>query len=64
MTSNVQASYTSLNLMLNSINDETRLAMLCENFAYMSNEEKAGVIFTTSDDVKIVKKENIFVENK
>ena len=39
--------------MLNSINDETRLALLCENFAYLNSEERAGVIFTTSDDVKI-----------
>jgi len=46
-----QASYTALNMMLNSLNDEARLALLCENFAYLNSEERAGILFTTSDDV-------------
>ena len=48
----LQASYTALNMMLNSLNDEARLALLCENFAYLNSEERAGILFTTSDDVK------------
>merc|ERR1719445_1810379 len=46
-----QASFTSLNMMLNSINEETRLSLLCENFAFLSSEERAGILFTTADDV-------------
>ena len=40
-------------MMLNSINEETRLSLLCENFAYLSSEERAGILFTTADDVNV-----------
>jgi len=53
-----QASLTSLNLMLNSINDEGRLSLLCENFSYLSSEERAGVLFSTADDVKYLNPPN------
>ena len=56
----LQASYTALNMMLNSLNDEARLALLCENFAYLNSEERAGILFTTSDDVKYFLPSNIF----
>ena len=40
-------------MMLNSINEETRLSLLCENFAYLSSEERAGILFTTADNVNV-----------
>ena len=49
---------TSLNVMLHSINEESRLSLLCDNFSYLSTEERAGVLFTTADDV------NIFIAHK
>ena len=55
----LQASFTSLNMMLNSVNEETRLSLLCENFAYLSSEERAGILFTTADDVNILHLKNI-----
>ena len=51
---------TSLNVMLHSINEESRLSLLCDNFSYLSTEERAGVLFTTADDVNILELTNIF----
>ena len=56
----LQASMTSLNVMLHSINEESRLSLLCDNFSYLSTEERAGVLFTTADDVNILELTNIF----
>ena len=38
--------------MLNSCTEENKLAVLCDQFTGLTTEEKAGVLFTTSDDVR------------
>ena len=38
--------------MLNSCSEETRLSLLCDQFSGLNSEDKAGVLFTTSDDVR------------
>ena len=43
-------------MLMNSCGEESKLSVLCDNFSCLSSEEKAGVLFTTSDDVRQIKK--------
>ena len=39
-------------MLLNSCSEEGKLSVLCDQFSGLSSEEKAGVLFTTSEDVR------------
>ena len=43
-------------MLMNSCGEESKLSVLCDNFSCLSSEEKAGVLFTTSDDVRQTKR--------
>jgi len=42
---------TAVPLMLNSVSEDLRTALVCETFGELTTQEKAGVLFTTGDDV-------------
>eukprot|EP00092_Neocalanus_flemingeri_P029327 GFUD01031839.1.p1 GENE.GFUD01031839.1~~GFUD01031839.1.p1 ORF type:complete len:682 (-),score=163.71 GFUD01031839.1:135-2180(-) len=46
-----QVCDTAVPLMLNCVSEELRTALVCETFGDLDTEEKAGVLFTTGDDV-------------
>jgi isopentenyl phosphate kinase len=37
--------------MLNSVSEDLRTALVCETFGDLTTQDKAGVLFTTGDDV-------------
>ena len=39
-------------MLLNSCSEENKLSLLCDQFGGLTSEEKAGVLFSTSDDVR------------
>ena len=44
---------TAVALMLNSVSDDLRTALVCETFGDLTTQDKAGVLFTTGDDVRM-----------
>jgi len=46
-----QVCDTAVPLMLNCVSEELRTALVCETFGDLNTQEKAGVLFTTGDDV-------------
>ena len=39
--------------MLNSVSEDLRTALVCETFGDLTTQDKARVLFTTGDDVRI-----------
>ena len=37
--------------MLNYVSEDLRTALVCDSFGELSTQDKAGVLFTTGDDV-------------
>ena len=48
-----QTSFLAAHLLLNCVREHLRKAVLGENFGYLSNREKAAVLFSTSDNVRV-----------
>jgi len=46
-----QVCDTAVPLMLNCVSEDLRTALVCESFGELSTQDKAGVLFTTGDDV-------------
>jgi len=46
-----QVCDTAVPLMLNYVSEDLRTALVCESFGELSTQDKAGVLFTTGDDV-------------
>jgi len=46
-----QVCDTAVPLMLNSVSEDLRTALVCDSFGELSPQDKAGVLFTTGDDV-------------
>jgi len=46
-----QVCDTAVPLMLNYVSEDLRTALVCDSFGELSTQDKAGVLFTTGDDV-------------